>query len=94
MRSANLSGAKLQRTHFTHADLSQATLMGATILRTGYDQTILDSTEVGKIDWLESLPLLGQDSIRGLQYLISTYGVDTVHKHSRIQYLLLRKTRK
>lgn len=94
MRSANLSGAKLQRTHFTHADLSQATLMGATILRTGFDQTILDSTEVGKIDWLESLPLLGQDSIRGLQYLISTYGVDTVHEHSRIQYLLLRKTHK
>jgi hypothetical protein len=40
--------------------------MGATILRTGFDQTILDSAEVGNMDWLESLPLLGQDSIRGL----------------------------
>jgi uncharacterized protein YjbI with pentapeptide repeats len=94
MRSANLSGAKLQRTHFTSADLSEANLMGATILRTGFDQTILDSTVVDGMDWLSKLPVVGQDSVRGLHYLTSNYKVDSIRAHSRIRFLLLRKGNK
>jgi len=94
MRSANLSGSKLQRTHFTNADLSEANLMGATILRTGFDQTILDSTVVDSMDWLSNLPVVGQDSVRGLNYLIYNYKVDSIRSHSRIRFLLLRKEKR
>ena len=89
MKGANLAGAKLQQTHFTKANLSDANLFGATILRTGFDQAMLDSAQVGNFDWLSTLPALGQDSIRGMNYLLSHYKVDSVRANSRVRYLLL-----
>ncbi|MFN0037280.1 MAG: pentapeptide repeat-containing protein [Saprospiraceae bacterium] len=91
MRGANLAGAKLQQTHFTNADLSGANLYGASILRTGFNQAILDSAIVGQYDWLARLPALGQDSVRGTNYLISNYKVDSVQRELGVMYLLLRK---
>lgn len=93
MRSANLAGAKLQQTHFTKADLSEANLFGATILRTGFDQVILDSAVVSNFEWIAQLPITGQDSIRGINYLITKYKVDSVLTNSRIQYLLIPKVK-
>ena len=93
MRHSNLAGAKLQQAHFTKADLSKANFFGATVLRTGFDQAILDSVMVDNYDWIAQLPAIGQDSVRGLHYLISNYKVDSVKTELRIQYLLLR-TRK
>lgn len=91
MRSANLSGAKLRQAHFTQADLSEANFFGAVILRTGFDQATLDSAKVGEYDWIAQLPAMGQDSVRGLKYLMETYQVDSVRTQLRTQYLLHRK---
>jgi len=91
MWSVNLAGAKLLQTHFTNADLSEANLFGATIQRTGFDQAILDSAVVDNYEWLARLPSVGQDSVRGLNYLISNYIVDSVQTNLRVQYLLLSK---
>ncbi|MBC7776342.1 MAG: pentapeptide repeat-containing protein [Phycisphaerae bacterium] len=91
MRSANLAGAMLRQTHFTKADLSAANLFGTTVLRTGFDEAILDSVQVNSYEWLAKLPTTGQDSIRGMNYLISNYKVDSVRTNLRVQYLLLKK---
>jgi uncharacterized protein YjbI with pentapeptide repeats len=93
MRSANLAGAMLRQTHFTKADLSGANLFGATVLRTGFEEAILDSVAVNSFDWLARLPTTGQDSIRGMNYLMSRYKVDSSHTNSRIQYLLISKAK-
>ncbi len=91
MRSANLAGAILRQTHFTKADLSGANLFGATVIRTGFEEAILDSVAVNSFDWLARLPITGQDSIRGMNYLMSNFKVDSVRTKLRVQYLLLRK---
>lgn len=91
MRSANLSGAKLRQAHFTNADLSEANFFGATIIRTGFDQSNLDSVKVGEYDWIAQLSAMGQDSVRGLKYLMETYQVDSVRTEHRTQYLLHRR---
>lgn len=80
---ANLAGAKLQHAHFTNADLSFANLFGATLMRTGFNQNILDSAVVGSYNWLEQLSLTGQDSIRGINYLMTHYKVDSVQRNRR-----------
>lgn len=94
MRSANLSGAKLRQAHFTNANLSEANFFGATILRTGFDQAILDSAIVGEFDWITRLPAIGQDSVRGLKYVTDTYQMDSVQTQLRTKYLLTRKRKK
>lgn len=91
MHSANLSGAKLRQAHFTLADLSDANFFGAIIFRTGFDQANLDSAKVGEYDWISRLPTMGQDSVRGLKYLMETYQVDSVRTEHRTQYLLHRR---
>jgi len=91
MWSVNLAGAKLRQTHFTNADLSEANLFGASIQRTSFEQAILDSAVVDNATWIARLPAIGQDSVRGLNYLISNYLVDSVQTNLRVQYLLLKK---
>jgi uncharacterized protein YjbI with pentapeptide repeats len=91
MRSANFAGAKLRQTHFTNADLSAANLFGATLIRTGLDQTVLDSVVVDNYNWLAQLPTGSQDSIRGLNHVLSNYRVDSVQTVMRVQFMLLRK---
>ena len=88
---ANLAGAKLQHAHFSNADLSFANLFGATLLQTGFNQTILDSAVVGNYQWLNQLSATGQDSIRGINYLMTHYKVDSVQRNRRYQFLLLKK---
>lgn len=91
MHSVNLAGAKLRQTHFTHADLSGANLYGSTLNRTGLDQVNLDSALVDDSQWLSKLPSEGLDSIRGLQYMLSSYRVDSVQTAMRVQYMLRKK---
>jgi len=91
MWSANLAGAKLRKTHFTNANLAEANLFGAVIQQTRFEQTILDSAVVDRSDWLERLDAEGPDSIRGHNYLITTYKVDSLMLSSRVRYRLLRK---
>ena len=92
MRGANLGGAKLQQTHFTQANLTGANLLGATLLRTGFNQAILDSAQVGDMDWISQLPAVGQDSIRGLNYLSTHYRVDSVQTPIRTKFMLIKKS--
>ncbi len=91
MQSANLSGAKLRQAHFTHADLSGANFFGANMIKTGLEQARLDSAVVGNKDWLQALSQAGQDSIKGLNYVLFNYKVDSVQIASRIQFMLLKK---
>lgn len=91
LRGANLATAKLHQTHFTNADLSGANLSGATFPRARFEQAVLDSASVSEFDWLARLPTLGQDSLRGTNYLISTYKVDSVETNLGVMYLLLKK---
>ena len=91
MQSANLAGAKLRQTHFTHADLSGANFFGANMIKTGLEQARLDSAVVETKEWLQTLSEAGQDSIKGLNYVLSNYKVDSVRIASRIQFMLLKK---
>ncbi|MDX1911741.1 MAG: pentapeptide repeat-containing protein [Saprospiraceae bacterium] len=91
LRGANLATARLQQTHFTQADLRLANLSGATLQRARFEQALLDSASVGEFDWLERLPALGQDSVRGAQYLRNTYKIDSVETKLGYLYLLLKR---
>ncbi|MFN0215990.1 MAG: pentapeptide repeat-containing protein [Saprospiraceae bacterium] len=91
MRDANLAGTLLQQTHFTKADLTKANLFGASVLRTGFNQAVLDSAIVNNYDWIGQLPAIDKDSIRGLNYLISNYRVDSVQTILGRRFLLLKK---
>ena len=51
----------------------------------------MDSAVVETKEWLQTLSEAGQDSIKGLNYVLSNYKVDSVRIASRIQFMLLKK---
>ena len=91
LRRATLISADLQSANFSNANLSGADISSALLRRAGFERTILDSTKVADFNWQAQIEGMGADSLRGTNYLISKYYVDSVQTKLGWYYMLLQK---
>lgn len=88
LSSADIHGAHFYRTNLIHADLSYAVLNQA-----AFDEAVIDSARVAEFHWLDSLSRMGPDTLRGTNYLINNYYMDSVKTNFGWFYVLLPKNR-
>lgn len=76
LKHAELVDADLRFVNFSHADLRTANLTNTKIDKANFTKTIMDSTKVGRIDWLNYIK--NDLKLKGATYLNKNYKVDSI----------------
>lgn len=91
LRRANLSSADLSNARLNRTNLANANLSYAILTKAAFDLAVLDSARVAEFTWLDSLTRIGNDTLRGTNYLVSNYYMDSLETNLGWFYVLLQK---
>ena len=77
LKNADLEDANLRAANFTNADLSGAILINTKFSKANLTNVILDSTIVGRMDWLTNIK--DKLKLKGAEQLFKDYKIDSVY---------------